>query len=243
MFKRTPNRRSRAGADEIRVVCAAAEDGLRSGRGRRDHRRRSAASKRRNDDNRRDSAVTSVAIVRHVIPFLWIAPGLALLAGCASVPVGGAREDPGPQWWLQGTLSGAPLSGPAVVTVSPAVPTAPVVAATSDTTFSVTASATDSITGLDQLTLMADITVCTRQGTNILHTAAIWGSASATTTPYPPTLQVQASPDIAKDMGSGDEVDYKITTLNVSAGDKIGVSQPLRYQIVRPGLQPRPCLP
>lgn len=181
-------------------------------------------------------------MTKHVTVLLWLSSCVALLAGCHIVPLRSGRPDPGPRYWLQGTLSGTPLSGPAVVTITPGSPVAPVVSATSDTPFLVAASASDPVVGLQQLTLFAEITVCTTQGTGVVKPTATWGWATGNGA-YPSTLNTQFAPNIATDMGTYDEVDYKLTTWSQSAGGKFAFSPPLQCRFVRPGLQPHPCIP
>lgn len=173
---------------------------------------------------------------------LWLPLCLALLAGCGTGPSGSGRPDPGPQYWLSGALAGTPLSGPAVVTVNPGSPAAPIVSATSNTPFVVTAVTSDTAVGVQTLTLMANIIVCTTQGLGVVKPVAFWAIVPGHV-PFPPLLNVQFNPNIAGDMGLYDEVDYKITTQSLTPSGKSVTSPPLQYRFVRPGLQPHPCIP
>jgi hypothetical protein len=179
--------------------------------------------------------------MKHRAGFIILLPCAALLVACA-IPSSGHRAYDSTQYWLQGTLLGTPISGPAVESVYPGASAPPIVTATSDTPFVVSAVTSNSVSGVVRLTLFADITVCTTQGVSVIKPEATWGFVEGVDPP-PASLSVQSTPNIANDLAAYDEVDYKITTESVTTRAVITRSPPLYYRFVRSGGQAHGCIP
>jgi hypothetical protein len=192
--------------------------------------------------------------MKRLTVILWLLPTLAALAGCPSgttVPLGttvpfpasNTNDPSGPQYWLEGEYIGTTISGPSVSSVTSGSPPATGVVANAANVFVVIATGGDPVLGLKQLNLYATASVCTNGGGGPKPsvTWATTNSAVGTPTSYQTVLALSFSPNIIQDLGSFDEVDYKIHSGVTTPYGNTVYSQLLYYRFVRPGTVAHGC--